>query len=437
MNQCPIFNIVIPFSGELYKTLLNSFWYTSITVATLGLVLFFVKTMSAKIRYWIFSTALILLCSLYISGFFLLKDSIYINSFDAQTSISVDKVLADNINSLPDRYYDTIVTFIDFHISEHENIILTTWFSLILIQLILLLLEFRQIYVLSTRNLSPVSNEIKAILENTKIQLTISKKIAIYESRSVKSPIVVGFSPPIVLIPFGMSVYVKEDLIRAIIAHELAHIKRKDYLFNLLQRLVEIVFFFNPILKWISSRIKFERELCCDAIALTISSKAAYIEALLLCEEYSPNRLSFSFSSGEKNMLLKRVESIMDQKKNRMNSIENKALLTNLLFVVGTSVLLVFSKGLSQKFYSDLFSFYRTTPLTNDLPRVQKDKVLSLLKVNNVMFNPHSFSLKITNYALYLNGIKQSDRLHKKVLYHYVTESHKRLNYTYTIKIID
>jgi len=367
----------------------------------------------------------------------LLKDSISINSFDTRHSISVDKVSTNNINSLPDKYYDTIVTFIDFHISEHENIILTIWLSIILIQLILLVLEFRQIYVLSTRNLSPVSNEIKTVLDNTTIQLAISKKIRIYESRKVKSPIVVGFFSPIILIPFGMSVNIKEDLITAILAHELAHIRRKDYLFNLLQRIVEIVFFFNPILKWISSRIKFERELCCDKIALTISAKTTYIEALLVCEEYSPNRLSFSFSSGEKNMLLKRVESIVDQKNGTINGIEKKALLTNLLFIISISVLLVFSKSLSKKFYSDLFSFYKTTPATKNLPRVQKDKVISLLKVNNVKFNPHSFSLKITNYALYLNGKKQSNSLHKEVLHHYVTESQSRLNYTYTIKIID
>src|SRR6202000_1232488 len=79
----------------------------------------------------------------------------------------------------------------------------------------------------------------------------VKQAIDILESGLAKVPMVIGHLKPIILIPVGMLAAVSPDEIEAIIIHELAHIKRRDYLVNMLQSLMEIVFFFNPAVLWI------------------------------------------------------------------------------------------------------------------------------------------------------------------------------------------
>jgi bla regulator protein BlaR1 len=79
---------------------------------------------------------------------------------------------------------------------------------------------------------------------------------------------VIGNLKPVILMPIGLLTALTTEEVEAILMHELAHIKRRDYLVNLLQSLMEIVFFFNPAVLWISQLIKAERENCCDDLAL-------------------------------------------------------------------------------------------------------------------------------------------------------------------------
>ncbi|MCR6679580.1 M56 family metallopeptidase, partial [Escherichia marmotae] len=79
----------------------------------------------------------------------------------------------------------------------------------------------------------------------------------------VKTPLVIGYLKPIILLPFGTIASLSPDQVEAILAHELAHIYRKDYLLNMLQALIEILFFFNPAIWWMSDYVRVERENCC------------------------------------------------------------------------------------------------------------------------------------------------------------------------------
>ena len=62
-----------------------------------------------------------------------------------------------------------------------------------------------------------------------------------------------------------------EAEVSAILAHELAYIKRQDYLINLFQSVIEIIFFYHPAVWWISSKVRAERENCCDDIAIEVT----------------------------------------------------------------------------------------------------------------------------------------------------------------------
>lgn len=90
----------------------------------------------------------------------------------------------------------------------------------------------------------------------------------IWLSPSAVQPLVVGYLRPLVLLPVSLAAGMSPDLLEAVIAHELAHVRWFDPLVNLLQRIVETLLFYHPALWWLSSRVRVEREICCDEMAV-------------------------------------------------------------------------------------------------------------------------------------------------------------------------
>ena len=98
-------------------------------------------------------------------------------------------------------------------------------------------------------------------------------------------PGVVGWLRPVVLLPTGTLLGLTPQQLEAVLAHELAHIRRHDYLVNLLQSMVETLLFYHPAVWWVSSRVRRERELCCDDLAVETSGDAiGYARALTALE---------------------------------------------------------------------------------------------------------------------------------------------------------
>src|SRR5690606_19858334 len=111
--------------------------------------------------------------------------------------------------------------------------------------------------------------------------LGLKERIQLLESVKVNLPLTIGWLKPVILFPAGMLSGMPADQLEAIMAHELAHIQRRDYLFNIVQNAIEILFFFHPAVWAISHRIRVERENCCDDIALRhCQSKLALANAL-------------------------------------------------------------------------------------------------------------------------------------------------------------
>ena len=126
----------------------------------------------------------------------------------------------------------------------------------------------------------------------------------------VKTPVVVGYFRPAVLLPLCVVTGLPDVQLELILAHELAHIRRHDYLINVLQTLVETLFFYHPAVWWLSRQIRNERENCCDDVAMaTVSSRADYGRALLAIEELraAPTALSLGARGGS---LLARIRRI-------------------------------------------------------------------------------------------------------------------------------
>ena len=156
----------------------------------------------------------------------------------------------------------------------------------------------------------PVLNESsQKLLQQIRGRIGVSGTVKLAETKEITSPVTVGWLKPVILFPLGMLSGLSVSHLEAILAHELAHIKRSDYLVNILQSLAEVLFFFNPFVWILSSRIRTERENCCDDIALEIcGNRLVVAKALVEVADYS---VPFAMAFGQKNhSLLSRVKRI-------------------------------------------------------------------------------------------------------------------------------
>jgi GWxTD domain-containing protein len=116
-------------------------------------------------------------------------------------------------------------------------------------------------------------------------RLRLAEPVALLESCLTRVPVVIGHVRPIILLPVGLLTGMPGEQIEAILLHELAHIRRFDYLVNMLQTAVESLLFYHPLVWWISHVIRAEREHCCDDLAAYLSGKHQYAEALAALEQ--------------------------------------------------------------------------------------------------------------------------------------------------------
>ncbi len=172
------------------------------------------------------------------------------------------------------------------------------------------LLSWFTVHRLRTTGVSPVPETVQAALAATAQRLGITQAVLVLQSVVVQVPIVAGYFKPVILLPVSIVTGLPASQLEAILAHELAHIRRHDYLVNLIQTLVETVCFYHPAVWWLSHQIRCERENCCDDIAVSvIGNRVDYSRALLALEELRATQtpLALGASGGS---LLSRVRRL-------------------------------------------------------------------------------------------------------------------------------
>jgi beta-lactamase regulating signal transducer with metallopeptidase domain len=140
---------------------------------------------------------------------------------------------------------------------------------------------------LRRRESRPMNPGLLALCREMQHRLGISRAIRYCESHHLDAPAVVGWFRPVVLLPISALSGLTELQLRAVVAHELAHIRRLDAFFNLFQVVAETLLFYHPAVWWLSKRIRAERENCCDDVALSVcGNPAEYARALALMEQW-------------------------------------------------------------------------------------------------------------------------------------------------------
>lgn len=147
-------------------------------------------------------------------------------------------------------------------------------------------------------------------------RLGFERRVAVLEVAGVDSPLALGWLRPLIVLPLGWAAQLPPRVVEAALLHELAHLRRHDYLINLVQHALESLFFFHPSVWWLSRQVRRERELCCDQmVAETHIGPLDYASALLTLEQHrqsqaqaSRSQLSLAVARGD---LTARVEHVL------------------------------------------------------------------------------------------------------------------------------
>lgn len=141
-------------------------------------------------------------------------------------------------------------------------------------------------------------------------RLALRRAVQIVQSAAVSVPTLVGWVKPVVLVPAAALSGLSPDQLHAILAHELAHVRRHDYLVNLLQSVVETLLFYHPATWWVSAKVRAEREHCCDDLAVAVcGDRLVYVSALAELTTIASHRtLALAATDGS---LVSRVRRIL------------------------------------------------------------------------------------------------------------------------------
>jgi hypothetical protein len=184
-----------------------------------------------------------------------------------------------------------------------------------------LLSDLFQLHKIRTTSIASMGPAWEKHLDKMAARLQIPRKVKLLISRQVQVPVMLGFLKPLILLPVAMVNNLTEEQLEAVLLHELAHIKRNDYLLNIFQSIVETILFFNPFVWLISKTIRMEREHCCDDLVIASTAQPLqYAHALVALEEYrlTANRLSMA-AADNKQHLFHRIKRIMEMKTKHLN----------------------------------------------------------------------------------------------------------------------
>jgi len=328
-------NVLIQWLSEdlvyaLGWTFFHSIWQASLIALALAFALQMTPVKRANLRYQIsifalFSVFITALCT------FIFYYGTYTNgelSEPATTLIGGAEINVETTSFL------STISYWQQSLEVYLPFIVAIWIAGMLIFAIRMaggVIYIRHIRTTSQSIGSPYTD----VLSTFQKKLKFKKAVRMASSAWVKVPMVVGHLKPYILFPIGAMNQLSPQELEAILAHELAHIQRFDYLQNMIQSVIEIVFYYHPAIWWISAVIRSERENTCDDIAVKLcGSSMTYAKALVQLETIHHHRSPVLavplFKS--KAQLLMRIKRILNQPNNKSNTMEK---------LIATSVCLV------------------------------------------------------------------------------------------------
>ncbi len=311
-------------------TVLHSFWQAFLVALVLSAFLFFLRKNAARVRHLLAYAALLLVLVSSLFTFWLLLD---------KSGESTRALLLWPEPGNPTQGAGIWLSEFTAWCDAHLPVIVMVW----MLGVVLFSLRFAggliAVQRLKYRNTSPPEACWQERLNGLLEEMSLNRKVVLLESLATGVPMVVGWLKPVVLFPVGAINRLSVEEVEAVLAHELAHIKRQDYLLNLLQSIVEILFYFNPAVWWISSQVRLEREHSADDLAVAVCGDSlVYARALFKLQEIRQTAPLLAMPLMKKNYrLLNRIHRILKPSSNKTDLMERISAMA--ILVVATLLL--------------------------------------------------------------------------------------------------
>ena len=327
------------FSGQQVKaicwTLIHSLWIGLIIALLCGIIVATTRKSAAALRYRLLCGLLVLfVCAVGVTYYLEASSAQAYNVVEHSQNLLVKAPAYAVANPLIVPQNQSFVENVQAFLNQNANIIVLVWLLFFVLKSLKMVSGLLYIQRIRHYKTSVVTEELKHRIEHFSDQIGIRRAVRLVQSELVKVPVAVGWLKPMILLPVGIAFQLTPEQLDGILWHELAHIRRRDYLVNILQGVVETVFFFNPGLLWLSSLIRTEREACCDDMVLSrMNRKANYLEALLSFGygEFSQARYAMSIGSG--NQLRDRLKRMISQENKRLSVAEKSVLAVGLVLL--------------------------------------------------------------------------------------------------------
>jgi beta-lactamase regulating signal transducer with metallopeptidase domain/uncharacterized protein involved in exopolysaccharide biosynthesis len=305
-----------PLTERIGWILLHSVWQGGLIGAGYGLLRFALRKQSAQARYLVGCGCLILLAgapfmTLLVSPLPLHEGTIgFSASGDSAASITMQETTEPTVVSDQNWTLGVIQSTAIF-LSHLAPWLTAAWLCGVFVSSCKLLRGFCWVNAIRRKEVEPVSLDLLARFDDLRRRLAISRPVRLLRSALVEVPTVVGWLRPVILLPMSSLVGLSAGQLEAILVHELAHIRRFDYLVNIFQCVIETLMFYHPVVWWVSRCVRDEREHCCDDLVVKVcGNRVAYARALATLEEMRAEtpQLAFAASGGS---LLGRVRRLL------------------------------------------------------------------------------------------------------------------------------
>lgn len=320
------------------RTFLHSLWQGMIAAVLAGLVLLFTRHATARARYNMLGG--ILLLSLLAAGF-----TFYLEIASSQATTVSDNtyIIAAAPSAIP-----SVAQPVDIllqYMNAHAGLIMLVWLIVFMFKCCRLMGGFYHIRRIR-QEAKPAAGRWNEQVLHLSRRLGIAKTVTLFETGIVKIPFTLGFLKPCIYIPLGLLAQLPADQVETILLHELAHIRRKDYIVNILQNFSDTIFFFNPAMLWISALLREEREACCDDIVIAHTpQQTSYIYALVAFQEKAAGIQLGVALQGKQQHLLNRVKRLMTRENKKLSIMERSILMLSILAITAFSFMPVLEKS--------------------------------------------------------------------------------------------
>ena len=290
-------------------TLIHFLWQGVLVALILKLLLSFISSQKSQTRYALTATAMLINLVLPLITFAIIYDIEY-----RQASS-----LIQSLPLLEYRLYQEQIPINSWYSEWFQYLpsITIFWFSIVILLTSKLLFELYNVNKLPHRETISADGQLQERFEQLIEKVGLSNNVKLLLSNKIHIPMAIGYLKPVVLIPFSMISGLTPQQLDMLLLHELAHIRRHDYLVNFLQTLVETFLFFHPAVRWTSKQMRNEREYCSDDIAVQHGGCAlAYAHTLAdtasLCRKHRHNTTPSMAMAASGGDLKQRVVRLLD-----------------------------------------------------------------------------------------------------------------------------